>query len=324
MLSTIGSVGNKMPLQDGADVIFLSQPDGFYRLGEVIQDQIAVQPTPISRAIQPIIERIDWNRAYLWGCSEGLGDYAYFALPLKGTAGANNCLAVYNRTNREWESIDSWQYPNFRISRLHVTLYDGARQLFAIGNTGSNYNVYMLNTGLEDSIGGRTLPVADLIETRGYSLGDPSAFKRIERTIIGLGTFDPTIKVTAINDGFNEAKQLSTVVKNYLKSYVHGRGDFVPGIDPEDTPRREDYAAIIGLSNFAGEDFEDYAIGDLVFIAATATSYTGVKQESLERFQVRQNARWISIRIEGAHGQCDVLSVAVEGYNTQETIKAIA
>jgi hypothetical protein len=76
MLSSKGSVGNKMPLQDGADIIFLAPRDGFYRLGEVIQDQIAVEPVPISRKIQPLIDQIDWQRAYQWACSAGLGSWS--------------------------------------------------------------------------------------------------------------------------------------------------------------------------------------------------------------------------------------------------------
>lgn len=323
MLASIGSVGNKMPLQDGADIIFLSQPDGFYRLGEVIQDQIAVQPIPISRGIQPLIDDIHWTRAYQWACSAGLGDYAYFALPLKGKSGANDILCVYNRTTREWESApDKWVNQNFRIRNLLTTLYDGKRELFAVADDGGNNAVYMLNTGFEDEIAGAALPVEDLIETRGYTLRDPAAFKRMERAIISLSTYDPEAKITAINDGNLEEKELATVSKNRVVSYIHGTPDLVnpPALQQ---PRREDYSEIPEL-DFAGEDFENYPDGPITFLRATPTGFNGVKQQSLERFQIRQNARWVSIRIANTQGQCDVLSVAVEGFNTQETNKVTA
>jgi hypothetical protein len=324
MLASLGSVGNKMPLQDGADMIFLSQPDGFYRLGEVIQDQIAVSPIPISRAIQPIIEQIHWDRAHQWACSVALGDYAYFALPLMGSSGANDVVAVYNRTTREWESgPDKWKHPSFRIHSLHTTLYDGSRQLFAVGSVGDSYNIYMLNSGFEDEIAGNSLSVEDVMETRGYTLRDPAAFKRIERAIIGFSTYDPEATVTAIGDGQNEEKELANVTKNRELSYVHGCGDFNPDTDDPNTPRREDYSTIPSL-DFAGEDFEAYREGAVVFLSGTPTTFNGLKQQSLERFQIRQNGRWVSIRIANTNGQCDILNVAVEGYNTQETIKAIA
>jgi hypothetical protein len=324
MLSSLGSVGNKMPLQDGSDIIFLSHPDGFYHLGEVIQDQITVQPVPISRKIQPIIEQIDWVRAEQWACSAGLGDYAYFALPLIGKGGANDCIVVYNRATREWESApDTWAHPQFRIQSLHTTLYDGARELFAVGDTPGASNIYLLYKGVEDEIAGTSFPVEDVMETRGYTLGDPSAFKRIERVSVGLSTYDPEAQITAISDGQNEEKELSIVTKDRRRSYLHGRGEFDPDTDDENMPRREDYSIIPAL-DFAGEDFELYADGPVTTLAGTTVSFSGEKQQSLERFQVRQNGRWVSIRIANTSGQCDVLSVGVEGFNTQETIKVIA
>jgi hypothetical protein len=44
----LGNIGNRMPVVIGADVMFASQGNGFYRLAEVIQEQIAAQPVPIS------------------------------------------------------------------------------------------------------------------------------------------------------------------------------------------------------------------------------------------------------------------------------------
>lgn len=322
MLSSRGSVGNKMPLQDGSDIIFLSQ-DGFYRLGEVIQDQIAVEPTPISRNIQPLIEQIDWDRAYNWACSAALGDYAYFALPLLDSYGANDCLAVYNRTQREWESVDNWANPNFRIHSLHTTLYNGTRKLFMVGEAGGTFNIYLYGSGLEDEIVGNSLPVQDLLETRGYNLRQPASFKRFERAIIGLSTYDPEAQITALSDGVNEEKELSVVTKDRNRSYLHGRGDFNPDTDDPNTPKREDYSLVPAV-DFAGEDFELYNEGPITFLAGTPVAFNGVKQQSLERFQIRQNGRWVSIRIANTNGQCDVVSVAVEGIGTQEAIKVVA
>jgi len=50
----------------------------------------------------------------------------------------------------------------------------------------------------------------------------------------------------------------------------------------------------------------------------------GPKQQSLERFQIRQNGRWVSIRIENTGGQCDCLGIAVEAIPAQEGIKVVA
>jgi hypothetical protein len=167
------------------------------------------------------------------------------------------------------------------------------------------------------------LPVEDLLETRGYNLRQPGAFKRFERASIALSTYDPEATVTALSDGVNEEKELAALTKDRTRSYVHGRADFNPDTDDPNTPRREDYSLIPAL-DFAGEDFELYNAGPITFLAGTPIAFNGVKQQALERFQIRQNGQWCSLRIANTNGQCDVLSVEVEGRATQETIKVIA
>jgi hypothetical protein len=326
VLSTkVGNVGNKVPVLVGSEVFFLSDPGGFYKVSQVIQDQIGYEPVPISRSIQPIIDRIDFGRPDFFGtdfagCSEALGDYCFFAVPLLDlpgipNSGANNAVLVYNTVTSEWESApDWWDDANFRIDRLHVTRYAGARRLFGLDYTAKK--IYLMYEGQLDYINGNSLTVKDVIETRGYVAGDPSAFKRFERLILGIRTLQPDITVTAVSDGVDEELELATITKNGEESYVHGRG-------PTYFPKLEDYT--IGAVNFVAQDFESLPVGDISVLPPVNTAAVSLlKQQSLERFPIGQVGRWCSIRVENASGEADVLGIAIEGIPIQEGVKVIA
>src|SRR6266478_3539576 len=66
---TLGAIGNKMPVMVGGDVLFLSMPNGFYALSQVIQEQINALPVPISEPIQSVIDQINWPYTLQLGCS---------------------------------------------------------------------------------------------------------------------------------------------------------------------------------------------------------------------------------------------------------------
>ena len=323
----VGNVGNKVPLLVGAEAFFLSEPGGFYKVSQVIQDQIVTEPIPISRKIQPIIDNIDWDRKDALGldfvaCSQSLGDYSYFAIPTKNaTGGANDAVLVYNTSTQEWESApDLWDDPNFRIDAMHVTRYDQARRLFAMDYVAQK--IYLMYDSAIDSINGNTLQIKDTIETRGYTVGDPSSFKRFERAIIGIRTADPQVIITAISDGVDEELEIASFTKDPTISYVHGRGP--TGIDP-DAPKLEDYTTGVEFDDFVIQDFSLLPVGDISILPAVSEiSALQTKQQSLERFQVRQNGRWCSLRIQNSQGQCDVLGVGIEAIQIQEGIKTVA
>jgi hypothetical protein len=321
--SRLGSVGVHCPLQIGSDGLFLSQPGGIYRVSEVIENQITTQPAPVSDTIRPVIDRINWGVAHRWACSAFLDDRAYFTLPLDGVTDGCNAIVVFNTVSKEWESApDWWDTDKFRINRLHVTYNDYAKRLFALDYNAAK--IYLLYDGFEDQIGEDILPVRDLIETRGYVAGDPGGFKRFQRVNIGIRTFEPAALVTAISDGFNEEKELASITKDRLKFYLHGHPDYVDdGSQDPDQPKRKDYATNPNY-NVAIEDFEGLPDGEIDFLPPTSITFSGDKQQSLERFQIRQNGRWVSIRIENVNGQCDILGVSVDAIPAQESVHTVA
>ena len=327
----MGLAGPNAIVEDGNDLLFLSEPGGIYRLSEIIQEQIGAQPLPVSDPIQPIIDQIDWNAArdprFGGGARfETLGNYQFFALPVgKVFAGVgNNTLAVFNSVTKQWESIDTWPVQEFTIHAMHVTQYQGGRALFALDY--ANKNIYVLyQSEAYDEIANDIWPIEDAIETRGYTCDDPGSFKRFSRAPIAIRTSNPEVYISAISDGVNEVKPLTPapIVKHRNKFYQHGHPDFVASGDPLE-PKREDYSQA-DVGDFAGEDFEDLPIGPISVIPASFISEeTGPRQESVERLSVRVNARWVSLRIENKSGTCDVLSVGIEATRSAMETKTAA
>jgi hypothetical protein len=324
----VGSLGNKVPINIGAEVFFLSEPGGFYKVSQIVQDTIAYEPIPLSMPIQPIIDRINWHRTDVFGldfcaCSAALGPYVYFAVPLDDKSGANDAILVYNSVTQQWESVpDWWDDPDFRINALHVTHYDLARRLFALDYDARK--IYLLYDGKVDHINGVPRNIKDTIETRGYACNDPGGFKRFERVLVGVTTVSPQMTITAISEGVNEQQLIvADLTKDATQSYVHGRGP--TSVDPS-APKLEDYGTGLDFDQAAVQDFESLLVGDISVLPEV--SGTGVPtelaQQSLERFQIRQVGRWCSIRIANESGQCNIGGVAVEGIGIEESIKVIA
>jgi len=319
----LGSCGNKMPLEVGGDIIFLSEPGGFFRLSQVIQDSIVTLPVAISEQIQPFINGLNWAATRYWGCSASVDNYGLFGVAVGGAATRCNAILVYNTQNSEWESVaDTWKDPTFGFNQLHVTNYQDVRRVFAIDN--DNAVVYLLYEGYVDDLKSGLWSVPYKMETRGYAGQDPFSMKMFRRSTITISTFTPSIKVTAISDGFNEEKLLtpSPITKSRLEFYTHGK-TFDPLTDDHDAPFRKDYS-IPDDSNVAIEDFENLPDGPIAMLPPTVIPDAAGRQQSIERLLIRGSGRWVSLRVENDDGACDVLGTSVEGTRTMNTIRAVA
>src|SRR4029077_6052745 len=322
----IGLCATKCVLEWGRDVAFLSEPGGIYKLNEVIQDQVAAEPLPVSEPIQSVIDRIQWPQAQVWATAAALGEYGYFAVPLDRPWSGNNAILGLNLTNVQWESVpDRWSDSSFLVHALHVTQYEGGRALFGLDYRNKKIYALYRQEGF-DEINGDRLPITDLMETRGYTCGDNRTFKRYARAVAALRTSAPLIRVSAIRDGVNEVKPLTTdlITKDRLKFYPHGHADFDPIDGDALEPKREDYSTAGTLDTFVGEDFELIPVGPVSEIPPSSQPATGPRQESREPFSVRVNARWISLRIENLGGVCDVLATGVEATQSAMETKTAA
>ena len=319
---TIGSVGNKMPLMIGGDVLFASMPQGFYSLSEVIQEQIATLPTPISESIQPVIDDINWPITLQMGCSVALDNYAFFGVAIGRGATRLNTILVYDTQRKVWESAgDTWRDPTFAFNALHVTNYDAVGRVFAIDYLTSA--IYLLYEGLADELVTGTFSVPFKMETRGYVGDDPIAFKRWGRGIVSIATYEPDVTVTAIVDGYNEEKEVARITKNRQRYYQHGRADFDVLTDDPDEQKRQDYS-LSDPDNFVADDFEDLPEGEINSIPPTSPPILGPLQETSERMLIRSFGRYCALRIENNEGACEVTSVGLESTHAVNTTRTAA
>lgn len=324
-VSDLGAIGIHMPLEIGGDQIFLSQPNGFYRLSEIIQDRLIALPMPISEPIQRVIDTINWPYTALWGCSEALDNYAFFGVCVGPTQQRLNCILVYNTQSRQWESAgDTWRDPSFAFNRLHVLDFAGTRRLCAV-----DYQegiVYLLYEGVQDELKSGTFSVPFKMETRGYIGDDPLQFKRFGRARVVIGSWDPSINITALTDGVNEEFLLTEdpITKNNANFYTHGHARFDPTVDDANDPYREDYS-VADFDDFAIQDFEGLPEGPILFIPGTLfASISDDIQESTEALMVRQLGRWGALRIENDEGYVEVKGITMEGLAGQNAIKTAA
>lgn len=314
--SSIGAIATKGVLLVGGDALFLSEPGGIYRLSEVVQQSITTEPVPVSEPIDPIIKRINWRNAFLSYvvATAVLGDYAYFAVPLDEVVGGSNVLLVFNTVTKQWESVDTWPDSDFRINSMHVLQVGDKQSLLACDFFGRR--IILMESGAQnDEVGVDEFPIQDVVETRGYNLGNPFGFKRYQRMTMMLRSFDPSFKVTAIRDGYNDEIPLANgdvITKDRTKFYRAEHKDFNPLTDDPNEPLREDYS-FSNNNDYIVDDFSDIPAGPINTLPARFGDVTGPKQESLERFAIGTTARALSLRIENSQGSCDLLSVSVEG-----------
>jgi hypothetical protein len=319
---TLGSVGNKMPLMVGGDILFASMPNGFYSLSEIIQEQITTLPSPISEPIQSVIDQINWPITLQMGCSVALDNYAFFGVAMGRGATRLNAILVYDTQRKQWESAgDTWADPTFAFNALHVTKYDNVDRLFAIDYLTSS--IYLMYEGLSDELVTGTFNVPFKMETRGYIGDDPIAFKRWGRGMVSVATYEPNVTVTAIVDGYNEEKVVAEITKNRQRYYQHGKPDFNVLTDDPDFEKREDYS-ISEPDNFIADDFQDLPLGPITFIPATAPAILGPLQETSERMLIRSFGRWCALRIENDEGACEVTSVGIESTRAMNTTRTAA
>jgi hypothetical protein len=320
---TIGAVGNKTEIEVGGDILFPSQPNGFYRLSEVIADQIVTLPLPISEPIQKVIDGINWPYTALWGSSAALDNYAFFGVCHGVKAQRLNRILVYNTQSKEWESQgDTWADPQFAFNRLHIVNFGGIHRLVAIDYL--NGIIYLLYEGIRDELKSGSFAVPFKMETRGY-MGDQGGFSRFGRVQLPLATWSPKISVTAIMDGVNEEFPLTDVAitKDSSRYYTHGADPFDPNTGNANAPYREDYS-LSDIDDLVIEDFEEYPEGPIDFLPATLFGQVGDMQQTQESFWARQIGRWMSLRVENSDGHVEVQGVTVEGLGALNAVKTAA
>ena len=180
MTREVGCVARKSIATKGNTILFLSD-DGVYALDFIDQYNLRGTEEPLSKAIQPYIDRINKGLA-----ASSVGIYfnnRYFlAVPLDSEIGAddatgNNAILVFNMKNKAWESVDTFGNNDFNINNLLKGQAEERNELYIVNNNGGvhladandvaqdNYSISTTGSELQAGIDYE-------LKTRGYTFND--------------------------------------------------------------------------------------------------------------------------------------------------------
>lgn len=180
LTSEVGCLARKSVVMRGNMMMFLSD-DGVYSIEFLNDYNLRGSEEPLSRDIQPYIDRI--NKNYAEDAVGILFDNRYYlAVALDSAVGANdavgnNSILVYNFKNSGWESLDTYGDSRFLIKNF-ITGGAGIRnELYAVTGNGGLHQIDAVDSSVDrlnvSNVGGSlvTPTINSSLTTRGYDLG---------------------------------------------------------------------------------------------------------------------------------------------------------
>ena len=288
-------------VQVGSDLWFLGSRRGVCSLRLTESNSLQGVDIPVSRDIQPIIDRINWVAAD-GAVAESHDNRVFFAVPIDGSR-FNNAVLVYSTLTQKWAGYDS--SAAIKVRDWVKFTYSGAVRLGFISTDGF---VCLYETGYTDDVGDAdgnitSQPIVATLRTRGY-LGASAGTKRFFRASAKIATWDAAYSVTALPNGYNEARAVAGVDTDntqYIRPY--GKEDWDPVNEAGDweTAWREDYALRVD-----GVQVTDEADG-------SGTVAFDVLQEVEEVWQVpRFQGQATQLEIKSFRGRIEVGGIKIE------------
>jgi hypothetical protein len=178
LTSEVGCLARKS-IVGFANVVFFLSDNGVYAIEFLDQYNLRGASEPLSKNIQPFIDRINKSLA-----DKSVGIFYdnryYIAVPLDSVAGANdatgnNTILIYNTLNKSWESVDTFANGEFNILNVHYGKVGARNTLFYINDQGgiheANASDAPIDSASLDTLGGSTTyNVLYELQTRGYTL----------------------------------------------------------------------------------------------------------------------------------------------------------
>lgn len=178
LTTEVGCLAKKSVVMKGNAMYFLSD-DGVYAVEFLNDYNLRGADEPISKNIQPYIDRINKNLA-----AEAVGvlfnNRYYLAVALDSSAGANdapgnNTILIFNFLNKAWESIDTFGASDFIIKNLIIGSAAERDSIYAVTSLGGLHELEATESSLDSlvSAGATTsFSINSSLTTRGYALGN--------------------------------------------------------------------------------------------------------------------------------------------------------
>lgn len=239
LTSEVGCLARKSVVSRGNSMLFLAD-DGVYGLEFLDEYNLRGTDEPISKNIQPYIDRINKRLA-----DKSVGilfeNRYYLAVPLDSVVGANdargnNSILVFNFLNKAWESLDTVGDERFSIEDMVICSADVRNNIYAVTSNGglhqleavesSNDRINVENTGT----GFTSVPIESKLVTRGYDFGtlDRKRFTDSQINIQCLAGESGEYNIAFSSEDPDDAEQIGTT------------SDFIGGIlEPSDSNEAE-------------------------------------------------------------------------------------
>ena len=236
LTTEVGCLARKSVVMKGNAMLFLSD-DGVYAVEFLNDYNLRGADEPVSKDIQPYIDRINKNLA-----AEAVGvlfnNRYYLAVALDSSAGANdalgnNTILIFNFLNKAWESIDTFGAGDFIIKNLIIGSAAERDSIYAVTSLGGLHELEAVESSLDSlvSAGATTsFSINSSLTTRGYDMGslDRKRFTDGQLTMqcVGGGLGEYAVSFAAEDPDNNQSIGTTTT---FLGGTVLGTGS-----SPED------------------------------------------------------------------------------------------
>ncbi len=178
LTNEVGCLARKSVVMKGNAMFFLSD-EGVYAVEFLNDYNLRGADEPISKNIQPYIDRINKNLA-----SNAVGvlfnNRYYLAVALDTVAGANNAtgnntILVFNFLNKGWESVDTFGAGDFIIKNLIIGSAAERNSIYAVSSAGGLHELEAIETSNDSIVSGgstQSFAIHSSLTTRGYALGN--------------------------------------------------------------------------------------------------------------------------------------------------------
>ena len=179
LTSEVGCLARKSVVMRGNTMMFLSD-DGVYAVEFLNDYNLRGADEPISKNIQPYIDRINKNFA-----AQAVGvlydNRYYLAVALDSTVGANdargnNSILVFNFLNKGWESLDTYGDSRFLIKNFIIGSAGVRNDIYAVTGNGGLHQIDAVDSSVDrlnvSNVGSLlvTPTINASLTTRGYDL----------------------------------------------------------------------------------------------------------------------------------------------------------
>jgi hypothetical protein len=231
LTNEVGCLAKKSVVMKGNAMFFLSD-EGVYAVEFLNDYNLRGADEPISKNIQPYVDRINKNLA-----AEAVGtlfnNRYYLAVALDSIAGANdaignNTILIFNFLNKGWESIDTFGAGDFIIKNLIIGSASERNSIYAVTSLGGVHELEareISNDSLVSAGEVTDFPIQSSLTTRGYALGNLDRKRFTDGQITmqcvngGLGEYD--ISFAAEDPDNNQSIGTTTM---FLDGVVLGTG----------------------------------------------------------------------------------------------------